>query len=136
MRIAGLVRQTMMQTMCGYPEYRATFQCHGGKNGEQIFNPLGCFIRAMRQQAVITHADTHSAGKPPQNCAERDSLPAEEKQRENGTDMKGSHKEDSDPVGCFDFLNDICKHSLILNRVDRSVTVKPRCRVKRQDSNA
>src|SRR5580658_2878507 len=56
-RIARLVGELMMDPMRGYPENRSAFQRQRSANREEIFQPLGTFVTAMRQQPVITHAD-------------------------------------------------------------------------------
>jgi hypothetical protein len=56
-----------MNAVRGYPENGSTFKRHGRAYGQEVFHPLGSFVAAMSQQAVIAHADAHAAGHPPEN---------------------------------------------------------------------
>jgi hypothetical protein len=55
--VAFVVGVLVMNTVCGYPEDRATFKREAAAHGDEVLDPLGNFVAAMGQQAVIGHAD-------------------------------------------------------------------------------
>src|ERR1035438_9445780 len=61
-RIAVFVRELVMNAMRGYPENRAAFERQGRAPGEEVLHPLGRFVTAMGEQAMVAHADAEAAG--------------------------------------------------------------------------
>ena len=54
MRIAFLVRnKLMMVAVSGHPENRAALERQRSAHRQEIFDPLGCLVTAMGEQAVI-----------------------------------------------------------------------------------
>src|ERR1700686_1274772 len=79
MRIAFVVRKLVMDAVGCYPENRSAFEGQGGTPGQEVLHPLRSFISAMREQAVITHADAEAAGDPPQKNGYEECRPGKEK---------------------------------------------------------
>jgi hypothetical protein len=97
MRVAFFISVLVMHTMGGNPRYRAAFQSQRGAYGEDILDPLWCFVTAMGQKAVIAHPDSKAGGNPPQNHREQERFPAEEKQSGDGADVKDADEKGSNP---------------------------------------
>ena len=98
MRVAFLVRILVMNAVRGYPEDRAAFQSERGADRQTIFEPLGSPIAAVRQQAVIAHADSQAARNPVKKERDEKRIPREEEQRRYGADVKQHHEGGSDPI--------------------------------------
>ena len=88
MRIAFFVGMLVMDAVRGYPEDRAALERERGANGQKIFDPFRNFIAAMREQAVIAHADAEAAGNPPEKNGDEQRLPGKEKQRGDCSDVE------------------------------------------------
>lgn len=56
-RIAFLVAVLMVNAVRGHPEDRSALKGHGAAGGHEDLKPAGNAIAAVRQQAVIRHAD-------------------------------------------------------------------------------
>ena len=74
MRIAFLIGKLMVNAVRGHPENRAAFESERRENGQDIFQPFGNFVSAMREQAVIAHADAQAGGDPPEKRWRRKKL--------------------------------------------------------------
>ena len=57
MRVAVLIRVLVVNAMGRHPEDRPTLKRQGAAGGEEVLQPLGNAVPAMRQQAVVAHAD-------------------------------------------------------------------------------
>jgi len=98
MRIAILVRILMMNAMRGHPENRPALKSKRGADGQEILDPLRRLIAAVREQAMIAHADAQAARNPPQEHGDKQRLPCEEEKRRNGSDVKQRHEDRGHPV--------------------------------------
>jgi hypothetical protein len=98
MRIAFLVGELMMNAVRGDPEDRAAFQSESGADREHIFEPFGSLIAAMSEQAVITDADTETAGDPEKENREEQGLPGEKENGSQGAEMKKDHERGCGPI--------------------------------------
>src|SRR5579864_8582433 len=97
-RVAVLIRELMMNAMSCNPEDRPAFESEGSTNCQEIFHPLRRFVAAMREQPVISHADSQAAGYPPEHGHGQQCLPRKEKQRRNGADVECKHESRCYPV--------------------------------------
>jgi hypothetical protein len=86
-RVSLFVRVLVMHSMGCNPEYRTALQGQSAAYGEEVLDPFGRFITAVRQQPVVAHADTQASGNPPQQHREQERLPAEEEKCRDGTDV-------------------------------------------------
>jgi len=59
--IAFAIGVLVMNAMGRHAEYGAAFEGESATEGEKVLDPLGSLISAMRQQPVITHADSQAA---------------------------------------------------------------------------
>jgi hypothetical protein len=96
--IAFVVGVLMMDAVCGYPEDRATFKREGAAHGDEVLDPLGGFVAAVREQAMIGHADTDVDGEEVGDDEGGEVLPGEEEERGDGSDVKDPHGDGGDPV--------------------------------------
>src|SRR5229473_2167349 len=55
-------------------------------------------LSAVGQQPVITHADAHASGQPPQENRDGQVFPAEHEQCRNGADVESQHEKRSSPI--------------------------------------
>src|SRR6267142_2495594 len=95
MRIAFLIRILMMHAMRGHPGNRPAFDRERAAGRQNIFDPFRSFVPAMRQQAVIAHADAETAAHPIRDNSENESFPGEEEKCHNRHDVQ-SYKECGD----------------------------------------
>jgi hypothetical protein len=62
MRISRSVGMLMVNPVGGNPNYWCTFQAQCGAYHQNIFQPFWHLVAAMREQAMITHADADIDG--------------------------------------------------------------------------
>src|SRR5271156_314619 len=98
MRIAIAIGKLMMDAVRGHPENRAALERQRGADGQEVLNPLGSLVAAMRQQAMVAHADAPTAGHPPEQQRNEKRLPGEEKQRDNRADVEERHHRGGGPI--------------------------------------
>ena len=96
--IAFVIRKAVMDAVRRDPEDGAAFEGERGADRQEIFHPLGSFVAAMREQAVVAHADAEAAGNPPQEKRQKKRLPGEEEQGGNRAQMKQNHDGRREPV--------------------------------------
>ena len=99
MRVTLVVAKLVMNTVCGNPEDRSAFQGESAADGQEILQPLGRAVAAMREQAVVTHADAHVDGECPKHDEAEEGLPGKHKEGDYGEHMKGHHEAGGHPVG-------------------------------------
>jgi len=97
-RIAFVVGKLVMHAMRGDPENRAAFKSERGANGEDIFDPLGSFVAAMREQTMVAHANSKAAGYPPQEDGHEQCFPGEEEKSGDSSEVKQDKSECGDPI--------------------------------------
>ena len=88
----------MMDAMGGDPEDRSAFERETAAHGDEVLDPLGGTIAAVREKAVIGYADTHVDGEEVHDGEGGQILPGEEEERGDGTDMEEAHSDGRDPV--------------------------------------
>src|SRR5690349_6582502 len=99
--IAFLVRILMMDAMRGHPGDGTALECQSSADGQKIFHPLGGLVPAVREQAMVAHADAQASRDPPKNDGQSEGLPGEEKQRCDRADVKGQHERGRRPIDGF-----------------------------------
>src|SRR5271156_4596639 len=87
-----------MNAVRGHPENRAAFESERGENRHHIFDPLGSFVTAVSEQAVIADADADAGGEPPENNRYKKSLPGKKEKCNKRADMKEHHEGSGDPI--------------------------------------
>src|SRR6266700_3066239 len=98
MRVAFDVSILVMDAMRRYPEKRSAFQCQSGADGEEIFHPLRRLVTAVREQPVISHADTKASGNPPQYNSDRQRFPGEHEERNDCSNVECAHEKSCHPA--------------------------------------
>src|SRR5277367_6703585 len=98
MRITGTIRELVMEAVSGDPEDRPALKRQSRADGERVFDPLRHFVRPMREQAVITHADSQAERHPIQDKRNGDGLPVDKKERSDGASVKNNQKDDYRPI--------------------------------------
>src|SRR5215813_8936195 len=86
--IAVPVGVLMMDTLGCDPKERTALQCEGAADGQGTFEPPRCLVSAMREQAVIPHADATAACNPEQGKCDPKCLPSEKEKRRQCSRMK------------------------------------------------
>ena len=99
MRVTLVIGKLVMNAVGGHPEDRSAFQGECAADGQEILQPLGRAVAAMREQAMIAHADTHVDGEYPERDETEESLPGKHEEGGHGEDMKGHHEAGGHPVG-------------------------------------
>ena len=97
-RVAFVVGVLVMDAMGGDPEDRSALKRHGAAGGEEVFKPLGDAVAAVREQAVVAHANAHVDREEVHDHAGGEVLPGEEEQVGDGADVEGAHEDAGDPV--------------------------------------
>ena len=65
-RIAFVIGMLMVNAVRRHPEDRSAFEGERAADCEEYIHPFRRLVAAMRQQAVIAHADAERAGDPPE----------------------------------------------------------------------
>src|SRR5204863_4817607 len=81
MRIAFLIAVGMMFTMVRHPNYRGAFAGKSAEKGEEPFHGPIRLKTAVREQPMVSQANTQAAGQPIQTNEQRHGFPSEEKRR-------------------------------------------------------
>src|SRR5580698_2152065 len=98
--IAGSVGDLVVHTMCGDPYQRPSFETQRRTYGKGMFQPFWRLVSAMRQQAVIAHADAEVDGNDMQDNQEEKHMPTEEEQRRDCAHVKDEHESEDGPIEC------------------------------------
>jgi len=61
--ISFLVGVLVVNAVCSDPENRPPLEREAAAHGDEIFDPLGGFVTAMREQAMVGHPDTDVDGE-------------------------------------------------------------------------
>src|SRR5262249_50305870 len=86
--IAFHVSILVMHTVRRYPEKRAAFQRQCGADGKEIFHPFVSLESSMREQTVISNADSQASGNPPKQQGGEKAFPGEHEERGNRAYME------------------------------------------------
>ena len=97
-RVAFLVGVLMVDAVGGDPEDGSAFKREGAAHGDEVLDPLGGAVAAVRQQAVIGHADADVDGEEVHDDEGGEVLPGEEEERGDGADVEEAHDDGGDPV--------------------------------------
>ncbi len=100
-RIAFLVAQLVVHAMSGHPEDRPALKRESGADGHQVLDPLGRLVAAVRQQAVVAHADADVDGQYMKHGHDCQPLPGEEKERGQRAQVEQSDGDQREPVEAF-----------------------------------
>ncbi len=119
MRIARLVRVSMVEAMNRNPEDGTALERHCAENSEQVFQPLRGLVRSMGQQAVVSHPNAEAASDPPQEQRQDETFPAEEEEGCNSANMKHQEDKPREPVGFFETGGEISAQAGLPGRRDK-----------------
>jgi hypothetical protein len=98
MRISCLVGVVMVKPVGGNPDQWSTFQTQRGAYREKIFHPSRHLVAPVREQAMITHADSDIDGNDMKNHSDKQRGPGKEEERCDGSQMEKQHKSKDQPV--------------------------------------
>ena len=88
----------MVDTVGGDPEDRSALKSKCAAGRHKVFDPLGSAEAAMRQQAVIGHADAKIYRKEIHEKEHAQILPGEEEKRGNRANVKEAHDDRRNPI--------------------------------------
>ena len=88
----------MMDAVSGYPEDGTALEREAAAHGDEVLDPLGGAIAAVREEAVIGHADSHVDSEEVHDGEGGQILPGEEEERGDGADVEEAHGDGRDPV--------------------------------------
>ena len=89
-----------MDAVSGDPEDGSAFKREAAASGDEVFEPLGDAVAAVREQAMVGHADADVDGEEVHDEESADVLkrPEDGKERGDGADVEESHEDGGDPV--------------------------------------
>lgn len=96
--IAFVVGVLMMDAVGGDPEDGAALEREAAAGGDEVLDPLGGAVAAVREQAVVRDADADVDREEVHDEEGEQVGPGEEEERGNGADVEGSHGDGGDPV--------------------------------------
>lgn len=88
----------MVNPVRGHPEDRAALKRHGSAGGEEVFDPLGSLVAAMREQAMVGHADADVNCEEVHDRGDGEVGPGKEEESSDGSDVEDRHGDGGDPV--------------------------------------
>ena len=88
----------MMDAVGGDPEDGTAFEGHGAAGGDKVFEPAGDAVSAMREQAMVCHADADVDGEEVHDGEGGEVLPGETEEGGDGPDVEEGHDDGGDPV--------------------------------------
>ncbi len=97
-RVAFVVGVLMMDAMGGYPEDGSALEGERAAHGDEVLDPLGGLVAAVREQAMIGDADADVDGEEVGDEEGGEVLPGEEEERGDGSDVEEAHEDGGDPV--------------------------------------
>ncbi len=97
-RVAFVVGVLMMDAVGGDPEDGSAFEGEGAAGGDEVLQPLGRAVAAVREQAVVGHADADVDGEEVHDAEDGEVLPGEAEERGDGADVEEAHDDGGDPV--------------------------------------
>jgi len=95
------------------PRNGAGLQSKSPANREKSLEPSRCLETTMRQQPVITKADTPAARDPFHDQTNGQILPAKKEKRNDGEHVKNCYKDDRAPIYSFRMRG--CKVDYVLH---------------------
>src|SRR6185295_6790484 len=107
MRIAGLIRFLMVDSMRRHPKNRPALERQSAANGEKVLKSQGYLIRPVRVKPMVAHADAEPGTHPEEEERDGKCGPTE---HEKCGDRSGMEKAERDAIGPVYFLpgvNDI-----------------------------
>ena len=96
--VAFLVGVLMMDAVGGDPEDGAALKREAAAHGDEVLDPLGGLVAAVREQAMVGHADADVDGEEVGDDEGGEVLPGEEEEGGDGSDVEESHDDGGDPV--------------------------------------
>jgi len=97
-RVAFLVGVLMVDAVGGYPEDWAALEREAAAHGDEVLDPLGNFVAAMGQQAVIGHADADVDREEIHDEENGQIFPREKEEGGDGSYVEEPHGDGGDPV--------------------------------------
>jgi hypothetical protein len=97
-RVAFVVGVLMMDAMSGDPEDGTALEGEAATHGDEVLDPLGGSVAAVREQAMVGHADADVDGQEVHDEEDGKIRPGEEEEGGDGSDVEGAHGDGRDPV--------------------------------------
>lgn len=90
----------MVDAMRGHPEDWTTFESEAAAGGDEVLEPLWGLVAAVREQAMVGHADADIDREEVHDEKDGEVLPRPEqgKKRGDGTNVEEPHCDGRDPV--------------------------------------
>jgi hypothetical protein len=96
--VAFVVGVLMMNAVGGYPKDRTALKREASAHGDEVLDPLGDFVAAMGEQAVIGYADADVDREEVHDEEDSEIFPGEEEEGSDRSDVEDAHGNGSDPV--------------------------------------
>ncbi len=96
--VAFVVGVLMMDAVGGNPEDGSALKGEAAAHGDEVLDPLGGAVAAVRQQAMVGHADADVDGEEVHDDEDGQVRPGEEEEGGDGSDVEEPHGDGRDPV--------------------------------------
>ena len=96
--VAFVVGVLMVDAVGGNPEDGAALKGETAAHGDEVLDPLGGPVAAVREQAMVGHADADVDGEEVHDDEDGEVRPGEEEESGDGSDVEEPHDDGGDPV--------------------------------------
>ena len=102
----------MMDAVGGDPEDGASLKGEAAAHGDEVLDPLGSAVAAVREQAMVGHADADIDSEEVHDDEGGQVRPGEEEESGDGADVEEAHGNGRDPVDAA--LLELATHAKVL----------------------
>ena len=88
----------MVDAMGGYPEDGTALEREAAAHGDEVLDPFGSAVTAMREQAMIGHANADVDREEVHDEEDGEIFPGEEEKSGDGSYVEEAHGDGGDPV--------------------------------------
>src|SRR5258708_24453994 len=97
-RVALFVRILVMHAMRGDPENRSALEGERRTGRQEILDPFRGLEAAVREEAMVAHADAETPRNPPQQNRHQERFPAKREECSDGANVKCDHEKRRNPI--------------------------------------
>jgi hypothetical protein len=88
----------MVDAVGGDPEDGSALKREAAAHGDEVLDPLGGLVAAVREQAMVGHADADVDGKEVGDDEGGEIFPGKKEEGGDGANVEGAHGDGGDPV--------------------------------------
>jgi len=105
LRARGEPEQAVMHAVSGHPGDRPAFERQRPADRQEVFKPFGRLEGAMRQQAMVAHADPQAEGNPIEGEGRQEGWPGKEERSGQRSQMEEGECDSGPPVDAISLHN-------------------------------